>query len=231
MHILEWPEPDRPQGFPLERTVPVLPAMSPLTVIRRFLARRRARDTAIGDLPAVADGALVRVRGVVRPLGPLRALISGEPAACRRVRFAIQIWPHVHERRLRGGNRLYMHEAAVDFDVVDPASRKSVRIEVARAALRLPWLAFARVDDEAALRLLRLPLGAAIRKNAATAVGMVAASESLLGEGALVEVIGQKHRIAGMPEGERLEREIPTRPALRSPPRGELQIVSLRPRD
>ena len=178
-------------------------------VARRVL-RGRLRRLAGGsvDLSALkneADGELVHLRGRVRARQTLPALLDAAPAVYRRVIF--------HLDRYRPA----VHEAAVDFELVD-ATGESITIEVEGARLLAqPGKLSEHLEED----FLALPLPAALdravaRRARSKRFQAVKAAEVLLCDGDEVEVVGYKSRRVDPSVASRLERDTPMRATLRS---------------
>jgi hypothetical protein len=184
--------------------------------VARAVLRRRLWRLARGavDLTRLAreqDGELVHARGRVRARQTLPALLDGRPAVYRRVVFVV------------GGVRL-VHEAAVDFSIVDEAREEAI-VQVEGARLLAPEPRRTRVDALCARRIARLPLPPRAardvgdwlsRQGAGMRTGRLDAGEVILSDGDAVEIVGYKTRVVDQTVAARLEREIPMRATLRS---------------
>lgn len=174
-------------------------------MLRRLdhLARGRLDLIRVGTLE---EGQLAHVAGRVEARETLRGLLHGVPGVYRRLLF-------------RWGGRRYVHEAAVDFDVVDAAGAR-LRIEVDDARLLVaagketasyPESLFARAELPPSLRAAFGADPPSTRTNR-----VVEAVEHVLRPGMQVQVIGYKTEAVDPTMGTRLGRALPTRPALRS---------------
>lgn len=173
------------------------------------LARGQVRLDALAREP---DGELIHVRGRVRAYGVLPGFLHGAPAVYRRMIFVL------------GGSKV-VHEAAVDFGLVDEAG-ELITVSVARSRLLLPGggADADRADYPDLPRFLELPLPPSLGRTVERArlrlerggAAPVSACEFLVRDGDEVEIVGYKTRVVDPTVGMRLERETPTRAALRS---------------
>ncbi|MBP9205833.1 MAG: hypothetical protein KBG28_17800 [Kofleriaceae bacterium] len=177
---------------------------------QRQLARLTRGHIPLAELGRHDDGELVLVRGRVEAAAPLTGLLHATPGVYRRLGFvAAGAW---------------VHEAAVDFTLVDPRGQ---RITVEAAGAR--WLS----DDREgmpypAARLDHDGVPEPVRERVRAHGGAtVLASERVLPLGAEVEVVGYKTQVAD-PAGAAADyRSPPLRAALRSGPDLPLVIVSV----
>lgn len=172
-------------------------------MLRRLerLARGRLDLVRVGQLE---EGELAHVAGKVAAAETVSGVLHGVRGVYRRLVF-----------RWRG--RRYVHEAAVDFDVVD-ASGARVKIEVDDARLLLstrkdtasyPPSLFAGPDLPPSLRAV---LGDDLR----TGGRAVEAVEFVLQPGTAVQVVGYKTETVDPTLGTRVGHDVPMRSALRS---------------
>jgi hypothetical protein len=174
--------------------------------LARAMSMQRLRKLARGDVDLArlshqADGELVHVRGRVSARTTLPGFLHGTPAVYRRMTFRL------------AGARL-VHHAAVDFDLIDD-TQQPVTIEVAGARLLAPELESAEYP---AARFHSQPLTPSLARVMATRMpsSPVDASEILLRDGDLVEVVGYKSRTVDPRVQSRLERDTPMRATLRT---------------
>lgn len=175
-------------------------------MLRRLdrLARGRLDLVRVGTL---GEGQLAHVAGrVAAPPDTLPGFLHGIPGVYRRMVFQ---W----ERRR------FVHEAAVDFDVVD-ATGARIKIEVDDARLLIPAMKelasypaslFARPDPPPSLDAI---IGR--HRTSPATIGTVEAAEFVLPVGAPVQVIGYKTDAVDPALGTRVGHGLPMRPALRS---------------
>ncbi|HEX2570309.1 MAG TPA: hypothetical protein VH877_12190 [Polyangia bacterium] len=174
------------------------------------LARGQVRLDALAQEP---DGELVHVRGRVRAYEALPGFLHGTPAVYRRMIFVL------------GGTKV-VHEAAVDFGLVDEAG-ELITVAVAGSRLLLPGGGgdADRAEYPDLPRFLELPLPPSLGRVAerarlgierGAAAPPVSACEFLVRDGEEVEVVGYKTRVVDPTVAMRLERETPMRAALRS---------------
>jgi hypothetical protein len=184
------------------------------SVLRMRLAKLAHGQVELSRLKQEADGELVHVRGRVRARNVLSGLLDdGEQAVYRRVRIVL-------------GQVTIIHEAAVDFALVDPQG-EVVFIETTGARL----VAFdakpkrLRSEGPQAERLLALPLpketkqwleSRAKRQRKGKSLPPIEASELFLRDGDEIEVVGYKNRVVDVSVEARLERDTPLRATLRA---------------
>lgn len=179
--------------------------------VGRAVVQARVRRLARGAedlrrLPAEPDGELLHVRGRVRATQALSGFLHGASGVYRRVAF-----------RLDGVE--WVHEAAVDFALVDAAG-EAVSVQVAGARLlaqererfEYPVARFTTPPLPATLERIVAPRRERLRWRTRP----VEATELLLRDGDEVEIVGYKTRIVDPTVQMRLERDIPMRAALRS---------------
>jgi hypothetical protein len=180
-------------------------------VLRGRLNKLARGGVDLSNLKQEADGELVHVRGRIKAKETLQPLLGEGPAVYRRVVFSV------------GGER-WVHEAAVDFHLVDVATGERVLVQVAGAHLVAPEPKRARIEGETAHSIFELTLDPQLRKNADSAgvrIGRadksaISAGEVLLRDGDEVEVVGVKTRSIDPTVEMRLMRETPERATLRS---------------
>ena len=188
-------------------------------VLRRRLASLARGATDLRGLGREADGELIHVRGRVRAKsqgqgqGPatLEGLVSGAPSVYRRLVFVL------------GGVRL-VHEAAVDFAIVDgtgelvtvlAADARLLAVDPKRHALApevIDRLAELSLPDRSRAELAKWMDRRSRGKRTVTIEG----AETLLCEGAAIELVGYKARMVDPSVAERLERDMPMRAILKS---------------
>ena len=176
--------------------------------LRRQLARMAAGELALADLDARPEGELVLVRGTIEADldAALRGLLVDVQGVYRRVVF-----------QARG---TWVHEAAVDFTLVDEHGAR-IRIEAAgarwltaqRELVTYPGERFAHDDAPAKVRQL-----VAGRQT-------VEAIESVLPVGTEVQIVGYKTTTADATGVARDYRQPPQRATLQSGPQLPLVIV------
>lgn len=153
-------------------------------VFRRKLARLTRGEVPLDELKRRTEGELVCVRGRIDASAVVTGILHGTPGVYRRMVF-----------QARG---LWVHEAAVDFALVDDAGH---RILVQAAGAR--WMCASR--DRMlypVARLLAEAVPGEVRERVTEAkVPAVDASERVLEVGALVQIVGYK-TAAPDPEGE-----------------------------
>jgi hypothetical protein len=178
----------------------------------RSLTRRRLERLARGRLDLVrvggaTEGRLVHVAGRVIARANLPSFLHAVPSVYRRMSFRLS------------GTR-FVHEAAVDFDLVDAAGER-LRVHVAGARLFVPAprdladypaALFTRPDLPPSLAAVLGPRGAEIAGRRAS----VPAAEIALCAGALVDVIGYKTETPDPTAEARMGRGPPMRPALQA---------------
>jgi hypothetical protein len=185
----------------------------------RSLMRRRLQRLARGQLDMVRlgaepEGELVHLVGrisLTRP--PLRGFVFGVEGVYRRM--TIRLW-----------RRTYLHESAVDFDLVDAAGERiAVLVQGARllvppprALYDCPRPMFAGQPPPPSLAAL---MGA--RPGPQVAEGRaIPAAEFVLRPGTEVEIVGYKTGKVDPSAGVGMGRSPPMRPALRS---GRLPLI------
>ena len=157
-----------------------------------------AVETALADVDKCAEGTTVRVRAKVEVDEPLAGVLHDAPGACRRLAF-------------KAGWRWWIHEAAVDFWLVDA---RGVRVPVQAAGARF-LTRLGEAYDYPAKRFVgdKAPHGVKSRFNAAREDAVIA-SERVLRAGEEVIVVGTRTSIID-PGGESSGyREAPTRAAI-----------------
>lgn len=174
-------------------------------MLRRLdrLARGRLDLIKVGTLE---EGQLAHVAGRVEASETLAGFLHGVRCVYRRMLF-----------RWRG--RRSVHEAAVDFDVVD-ASGARLRVEVDDARLLIPARKETAAYPESLFAQAELPasLRAAFgaERPTDTPGRVIEAAEQVLQPGTTVQIIGYKTETVDPLGGVRVGRAPPTRPALRS---------------
>lgn len=180
-------------------------------VLRRRLAKLARGAVDLRGLAREEDGELLHVRGKVRARQTLAALLDGRPAVYRRL-------------TVFGAGQRVVHEAAVDFSIVDESGEAAI-VLTDGARLLAPEPRRVRLDADAVARLAALPLppgpGQYVahwldRHAAGKRVAKIEAGEVLLTDGAAVEIVGYKTRLVDQTVQSRLERDLPTRATLRS---------------
>jgi hypothetical protein len=181
--------------------------------LKARLGRLARGQVRLEELAREPDGELVHVRGRVRAYSVLPGFLHGTPAVYRRMIFVL------------GGAKV-VHEAAVDFGLVDDAG-DLITVSVARSRLLLPGggADADRADYPDLPRFLELPLPPALGRSVERArlqlerkaqAPPVSASEFLVRGGDEVEIVGYKTRVVDPTVAMRLERDTPMRAALRS---------------
>jgi hypothetical protein len=161
-------------------------------------------------LGAEPEGRLVHVSGRVSAQTTLPSFLHGVPAVYRRMTFRL------------GGTR-FIHEAGVDFDLVDAAGVR-LKVQVAGARLFVPPPAEladypATLFTESALtRSLVYALG----RNATREVQVVPSAEVLLRPDTNLDVIGYKTEAVDPSIGSGIGRSLPMRVALRA---GRIPVI------
>jgi hypothetical protein len=186
-------------------------------VLRRRLHKLARGEADLARLKTEADGELVHVRGRVRALETLTALLSPDAAVYRRVVFAV-------------GAERWVHEAAVDFHLVDPAG-EAVLVEVGRARLVAPDARREKLEGERAQALLLLSIGKTLPAEGLNVRGKpmpVTGGEVLVRDGEEIEVVGYKNRSVDPTVEARLMRDTPIRTSLRGGRELPLLISPLR---
>jgi hypothetical protein len=151
--------------------------------LRRGLERLAHGRFDLVRLDAAAEGHLVHVAGRVVSASPLASVLHQVPAVYRRLTFRHR-W------------RRWLHEAAVDFDLVD-ASGAHIRVLVDGAQLFAP--AARQLADYPVAALATRPLSPSLQRlwgagaaHLAAAGDSLAAAEIALPPGTRVEIIGEK---------------------------------------
>jgi hypothetical protein len=176
--------------------------------LRRQLARMAAGELPLAALDARPEGELVLVRGTIElePEAALRGLLIEAAGVYRRVIF-----------ESRGS---WVHEAAVDFTLVDEHGAR-IRIEAAGARWLTPrrelvtYPASRFVHDDAPAKVRELVSGR----------DTVEAIERVLPIGTQVQIVGYKTTTADVTGTPRDYREAPQRATLQSGPDLPLVIV------
>lgn len=173
----------------------------------RKLARGEVELAEVGQR---AEGELVVVRGTVDAAEPLTGLLRDTPGVYRRMVFA--------------AGKKWVHEAAVDFALIDDRGH---RILIQAGGAR--WMAPGReLMTYPAVRFTRADVPDPVRRLvAATGQPTIEAAERVLTPGTAVQVVGYKTASAdatGEAAGYRLP---PQRATLRSGPEVPLVITSL----
>ncbi|MBI2892726.1 MAG: hypothetical protein HYY06_04190 [Deltaproteobacteria bacterium] len=181
---------------------------------RRMMVRRLSK-LARGQLDLSAlrrrsDGQLIHVRGRVEADRTIPGILTGEPAVFRRARFALD-------------TDYFFHEAGTHFTLVDPAGER-LPVQVHDARIVTPELLWTRIDRDSWVSLVeRIPesLGPELEARAERAIATrggfeFLGNEILVRDGDLVDVVGYKSQVADFTIAERMHREMPMRPVLRS---------------
>lgn len=178
------------------------------SALQRRIARMAAGELALAELDAREEGELVVVRGTIEAETTLRGFLVEAEGVYRRMIF-----------RARG---TWVHEAAVDFTLVDD---QGTRILVQGAGAR--WLTPGRelvtypgsrfVGDEAPAQI----------RHVATGRPTVEAIERVLPVGTQVQIVGYKTVTADATGTQRDYRHPPERATLRSGPELPLVITRL----
>jgi hypothetical protein len=180
-------------------------------VLRRRLGKLARGAVDLSRLAREEDGELIHARGTIKAKETLEGITSGAPGVFRRLVVNI------------GGTRV-VHEAAVDFAIVD-ASGEKVVVQVEDARLLAPDPKRVRLEAPTVTKLQALPLPGNLPRAVAQWLDRVAhdkrvqpivGSEVLLQDGDAVELVGYKTRVVDPTVGERLDRETPLRATLRS---------------
>jgi hypothetical protein len=182
-------------------------------VLRRRLGKLAHGEVELSRLKQEADGELVHVRGRVRARGALTGLLDERASTVyRRVRLTL-------------GEVHLVHEAAVDFSLVDERG-EVVFVQVSGARLVAPEpkkQKLVAVGPQVE-RLLAQPWPKqadrwiekrAKRQSKGKSMPTLFASEFLLQENDEIEVVGYKTRVVDVSLEARLERETPLRATLR----------------
>jgi hypothetical protein len=183
-------------------------------VLRMRLAKLARGQVELARLRNEADGELLHVRGRVRARTTLNGLLSGEPGVVyRRARFHLR-------------HTLVIHEAAVDFDLVDERN-ESIIVQVEGSRLVGPEPRARRFSGAGAHvdRILALPLppesGRWIKErqkriDKGKKPVWFKAAEYLMRDGDELDVLGYKSRVVDASVESRLERDTPMRATLRA---------------
>jgi len=176
--------------------------------LRRQLGRMAAGERALADLDTRSEGELVLARGTieVEREDALRGLLIDATGVYRRVVF-----------KARG---TWVHEAAVDFTLVDERGAR-IRIEAAGARWLTPERELVTYPGE---RFVRDDATAKVRQLAAGRQ-TVEAIERVLPIGAHVQIVGYKTTTADVTGAARDYRLPPQRATLQSGPELPLVIV------
>jgi hypothetical protein len=178
--------------------------------LRRQLARMTAGELALVDIDTRGEGELVCVRGTIDadPDATLRGLLVDASGVYRRLVF-----------KARGR---WVHEAAVDFTLVDEAGTR-IRIETAGARWVTPQRELVSYPGT---RFAGDAMPTQIRHVAAGREG-VEAREQVLPVGTQVQIVGYKTTRADATGTARDYREPPQRATLQSGPELPLVIVRI----
>lgn len=176
--------------------------------LRRQLARMAAGELALADLDARPEGELVLVRGTIEvdPDAALRGVLIDATGVYRRMIFE--------------AHGTWVHEAAVDFTLVDEHGAR-IRIEAAGARWLTPrrelvmYPADRFAGDDAPAKLRQLVAGSTT----------VEAIERVLPVGTQVQIVGYKTTTADVTGAARDYREAPQWATLQSGPELPLVIV------
>jgi hypothetical protein len=176
---------------------------------QRQLARMARGELALADLDARDEGELVVVRGTIEidEDEALRGILVDASGVYRRLTF-----------RARG---TWIHEAAVDFTLVDDSGAR-IRIEAAGARWLTPQRELVTYPGE---RFTHAGVSAKVRGLAAGR-SSIEAIERVLPAGAQVQVVGYKTTTADATGTVRDYRQAPQRATLRSG--AELPLVIVR---
>jgi hypothetical protein len=165
-------------------------------------ARIADEPLPLGELRDRADGARVHVRGWVQSAAVLEGVLSGTRGVFRRLIF---------ERRGQ-----WVHQAAVDFDIVDEKGER-IHVETAGGRLLAPtWEAMPYPPAIWTGPRISPSLAEAVRKLEVDRCAAVPAVEFVLRDGDLVDVVGAKSRVVDPSGDPSLYREPPMRAAVRS---------------
>jgi hypothetical protein len=177
-------------------------------LVQRQLRRMARGEVELAEVTARAEGELVVVRGTVEVEEPLRGVLVDAEGAYRRMIFSA-----------RGS---WVHEAAVDFSLIDDAGH---RILIQAAGAR--WLAPPReLMTYPATRLAHADAPPRARQLAAGR-DTIEAAEQVLQQGERVQIVGYKTASTDV-TGEIVDyRSPPQRATLRSGPELPLVITRL----
>jgi hypothetical protein len=180
--------------------------------MRRGLERLARGRLDLLRLGASAEDDLVHVTGRVTAVTTLTSVLHGVPGVYRRMTF-------------RHGWRRYLHEAAMDFDLVGGDGER-IRVHVSGAHLLAP--ASRDLAEYPTAVLASRALSPALQslwgddgRGLTRRDQPVPAAEVVLGAGAMVEIIGHKTRTID-PTAQSPNREPPMRTALRS---GQIPLI------
>ena len=174
----------------------------PLPLLFQFGTRIADAPLPLGELRDQAEGTRVHVRGRVKAVEVLEGVLSGTRGVFRRLIF---------ERRGR-----WVHEAAVDFELVDERG-EHIHVEAAGGRLLAPtWESMPYPKAIWTGPRISPSLADAVRKLALDRRAEVPAVEFVLRDGDLVDVVGVKSRVVDPTGDPSLYREPPTRAAVRS---------------
>ncbi len=142
---------------------------------RRKLDKLTRGEVPLGELKSQTEGELVCVRGKIEATASLTGLLHGTQGVYRRLVFK--------------AGRAWVHEAAVDFSLVDPSG---YRIHIQAAGAR--WLTLPREwIDYPASQLLGDHVPQTVRERVQYAgASLIPAYERVLQLGADVQVVGYK---------------------------------------
>jgi hypothetical protein len=174
-------------------------------VTRMRLERLAHGSVDLARLRSAADGELLHVRGRVVAHDTLPGVLSGRPAVYRRVTFVV-------------GNLRAIHEAAVDFELVDESGER-IRVQVEGSRILAPEVERVRIDEKVVQALVdRSPdeLLPAFARRRRIGRQNVRAGEFLVQHDDEVEIVGYKTRVLDPTVTERLARDAPMRATLRS---------------
>ena len=180
-------------------------------LLRRYMARLTSGAVHLAEVDRRAEGELMVVRGTIEAAASLTGTLSDTRGVYRRM-------------TLTAMGKLWVHEAAVDFALIDDTGER-ILIQAGGArwldpSLPFTWYPSLQLDQEGMPPAVR----ALVRGNRAA---LVAASERVLTIGAHVQVVGYKTVSAdasGAVAGYRLP---PQRATLRSGPDLPLAIISI----
>jgi hypothetical protein len=165
-------------------------------------ARIADEPLPLNELRDRVDGTRVHVRGRVQADAVLHGVLSGTRGVFRRLIF---------ERRGR-----WVHQAAVDFDLVDEQGER-IHVETAGGRLLAPtWEAMPYPPSVWTGPRISPSLADAVRKLQLDRCAAVPAVEFVLRDGDLVDVVGAKSRVVDPTGDPFLYREPPMRAAVRS---------------
>jgi hypothetical protein len=178
------------------------------SMMRRQISRMARGELALAEVDARPEGELVVVRGTIEAEEPLRGVLVDVEGVYRRLTVA--------------AGTTWIHEAAVDFTLVD---ERGDRLRIQAAGAR--WLVPPR-------ELLTYPAarltGADVPRRVREIVGArteVAAAERVLAVGTAVQIVGYKTRSADISGGVVDYRLPPQRATLCSGPELPLVITRL----